>query len=134
MLGINAHINYDLVLTLVDLLEPAWAQLPTRLREARYADHTYVNEVIGRTIDTVQDRVIERLSSSINLADKMLGPIDEWITSQLIKKWRDEVWVNAIQLIETPDEGESKKQRERIEAVTLQRAEAILFKNPLSKD
>ena len=27
LLGINAHINYDLVLTLVDMLEPEWAEL-----------------------------------------------------------------------------------------------------------
>jgi hypothetical protein len=28
LMGVNAHINYDLVLVLVDLLEPEWARLP----------------------------------------------------------------------------------------------------------
>jgi hypothetical protein len=30
LLGINAHINYDLVLTLVDMLKSEWAQLQIR--------------------------------------------------------------------------------------------------------
>ena len=39
LLGINAHINYDLVLTLVDMLEPEWAGLSPEQRGQRYEDH-----------------------------------------------------------------------------------------------
>jgi hypothetical protein len=57
LLGINAHINYDLVLTLVDMLEPGWAQLSSLQRARRYTDHCRVNAVIGRTVDVVQERL-----------------------------------------------------------------------------
>ena len=47
MIGVNAHINYDLVLALYDLLEPDWNQLSETDREKRYEDHCKVNEIIA---------------------------------------------------------------------------------------
>lgn len=127
MLGVNAHINYDLVLTLVDMLEDEWSQLSTEERSRRYTDHCYVNFVIGRTIDTVQDTVIEQLAPQMDIVDKMLGPIDEWLTARLISNWRDEVWHNAIQILDTPDSETCDELRRHIEQTTLERADAILL-------
>jgi hypothetical protein len=84
MLGVNAHINYDLVLTLVDMLENEWPHLSPAQREARYVDHSHVNQVIGSTIDTVQDEVICRLAPAFSLLDQALGPVDEWVTRRMI--------------------------------------------------
>jgi hypothetical protein len=58
LLGVNAHINYDLVLTLVDLLADEWGQHSPALRQGRYADHCQINQIIGQTIDSVQDQVL----------------------------------------------------------------------------
>lgn len=129
MLGVNAHINYDLVLTLVDMLEDEWAGLSSAQRSRRYTDHCHVNFVIGRTIDTVQDTVVATLAPQMDIVDKMLGPIDEWLTSQLISHWRDEVWHNAIQLLDTPDTEKCDQLCRRIEQNTLTRAEAILLED-----
>jgi hypothetical protein len=60
LLGVNAHINYDLVLTLVDLLEPEWKQLSAEQCQQRHSDYCHVNEIISLTIDIVQDDVLER--------------------------------------------------------------------------
>jgi len=128
LLGINAHINYDLVLTLVEMLEPEWRKLATHQREERYADHCHVNDIIRRTIDTVQDDVVEHYSPALDVVDKMLGPIDEWLISRLIADWRDQVWDEAIHLIETTDPDERQRLREQIEAATLKRADVILLK------
>lgn len=127
LLGVNAHINYDLVLTLVDMLEGDWSRLSGAQRSRRYADHCHVNFVIGRTIDTVQDTVIEKLAPQMDIVDKMLGPIDEWLTSRLISRWRDEVWHNAIRLLDTPDTEKCDQLCARIEKTTLERADAILL-------
>ena len=131
LLGVNAHINYDLVLTLVDVLEREWAGLPTSHRARCYADHCHVNDVIGRTIDAVQDRVIERLTPAMDLVDKLLGPLDEWMISRLITRWRDEVWGQAVQLMETPEPGERERLRRQVEAASLRRANAILLDGSL---
>lgn len=107
LLGVNAHINYDLVLTLVDLLKPEWADLSTSQRSWRYSDHCKVNEVIGRTTDAVQDQIIGPGMPFMDWIDKLLGPIDEFLISHLISHWREAVWQNATHLLEM-NEGSEK--------------------------
>ncbi|MBK8434161.1 MAG: hypothetical protein IPL28_24010 [Chloroflexi bacterium] len=88
MLGINAHINYDLVLVLVDMLEGEWAGLDTAARLRRYEDHCHVNEIIQRTMDVVQDDVVRHHAPFMGVVDVLLGPLDDFCT---ITDWRDEV-------------------------------------------
>lgn len=128
MLGVNAHICYDLVLTLVDLLEPEWAGLDRAWRDRRRADHRRVNHVIARTVDAVQDTVVERFSPRLDLLDQALGPVDEWLASQLIRHWREGVWSSAVQMLETPDRAARESLRVDVERIALRRADAILLR------
>ena len=127
IMGVNAHINYDLVLTLVDMLDPEWERLSEIERNLRYADHRHVNDIIGRTVDTVQDTVIEPRSPAMDIVDKVLGPIDEWVASRMIAHWRDEVWDRAVNMLETADPDERENLRLQTETTALKRAGAILF-------
>ena len=104
LLGVNAHINYDLVFTLVDMLEPEWQGLSPEQRTHRYNDHCRVNNIIGRTIDAVQDQVLEPGMPLMDLVDKLLGPVDEFLISHLISNWREDVWQNAAELLGTGSE------------------------------
>lgn len=126
MLGVNAHINYDLVLTLADLLEPEWAALDAEQRRQRYADHSHVNLVIARTIDTVQDQVITRLTPAFFVVDRLLGRVDEWSTARLINVWRDTVWHRAVEILDSPGVSARAAIRHHVEEVTLRRAHTIL--------
>ncbi|MCB9444430.1 MAG: hypothetical protein H6669_09355 [Ardenticatenaceae bacterium] len=126
-LGVNAHINYDLVLTLVDLLQDGWAQLSPPQRELRYHDYCVVNDIIGRTIDTVQDEVVERWSPAMDVVDKTMGRLDEWLVLRLISNWREHVWQQAVRMMELPDEQTTLRQQ--VEMETRQRADAVLLKN-----
>lgn len=128
LLGVNAHINYDLVLTLVEMLEPEWRKLAPLQREERYTDHCHVNHVIGQTIDAVQDEVVEDYSPLLDVVDKLMGRIDEWLISHLITDWRDEVWDEAIHMLETADADERQRLRQHIEEAALKRANVILLK------
>ncbi len=128
MLGVNAHICYDLVLTLVDLLEPEWAGRDGEWRDRRRADHRRVNHVIARTVDAVQDTVVERFSPRLDLLDQALGPVDEWVASQLIRRWREGVWRSAVQLLETPTPEARAALLADVEAAALGRADAILLR------
>lgn len=98
-LGINAHINYDLAFALADVLDD-WDLLDDPRRNHRHSDHDAVNLIIARTVDVVQSQVVEPLSPAMGLLDRMLGPIDEWAFSRLIADWRDEVWHDAVDLVE----------------------------------
>lgn len=125
LLGINAHINYDLVFTLDDMLRPEWTALSQPQRAARYADHCRVNEVIGRTIDAVQDHVLEPAMPVMDYIDRWLGPIDEMLISGLIARWREAVWSNALRLVGTNDEQLRAQLIRELEEETLKKAEFI---------
>lgn len=120
MLGVNAHINYDLVLALMDLLEPEWRWLSSDQREERHADHQRVNDIIGQTIDAVQDEVIEPGMPVMDLIDRLLGPIDEYLVSRLIADWRERVWRNALELLEMDDSQERLRLIKQVEEDAMQ--------------
>ncbi len=105
LLGVNAHINYDLVLTLVDVLSPEWNNLDEIQREQRYHDHDRVNTIISATIDAVQDEVIEPAMPIMDFVDNVFGGLDEYLISKMIRSWRQNVWEHAIQLLNMDGEG-----------------------------
>jgi hypothetical protein len=120
MLGVNAHINYDLVLTVVDMLKPEWETLSGNQRAERYADHCTVNNIIGRTIDAVQDDVLAPAMPVMSLVDRLMGPVDEYLISRLITQWRDGVWHSAVRLLQADEAGEQVRLLQQVEERSLQ--------------
>lgn len=125
-LGVNAHINYDLVLTVVELLEAEWAALSPDERTRRYQDFIQVNDIIGRTVDAVQDTVVEAFTPRLDLLDRLLGPVDEWLVSKMIGQWREEVWQTAVILLNTPTPAEREPIHKEMEARALKIARMLL--------
>jgi hypothetical protein len=125
MLGINAHINYDLVFALEDMLRPNWQDLSLRQRTERYEDHSRVNQVIADTMDAVQDNVVERFAPRMDLVDDGLGPLDEWLASKLISIYRDRVWQQTIRRLQASNADEADQLRGMVEKAALQRARSI---------
>lgn len=128
LLGVNAHINYDLVFTIFDMLNEHWVNLSPEDIQRRYQDHCHVNEVIYRTIDAVQDDVVERHSSAMDIIDKVFLTLDEWLLYRLICGWREQVWQDATQLMQCT-ELEAPDVRRLVEYRAVQRGEAILLKH-----
>lgn len=126
VLGINAHINYDLMFALADLLQPEWGQASPETRQSRYLDHCHVNEIIYQTVDEVQDQVIERYEKGWNLVDTLMGPVDEWAISWLISRWREEVWQNTVRYLETPQAEAKAAITTQVETIAADRARTIL--------
>ena len=126
LLGMNAHINYDLVLTLDDLLRPEWADLDGASRLRRRDDHRGVNEVIAETIDVVQDTVVERHEPLMDWVDRLLGPVDEYLLSTLVSRWREEVWETAVRFLDHPSPEAREVLRRQLEERVLERGELLL--------
>lgn len=101
-LGINAHINRDLPLALVDVLDD-WADLGPADRARRHADHMRVNDVIAETIDEVQRDIVAVRAPAMAVLDAALGPLDEWLISRMIRSWRDDTWMAATRILEGAD-------------------------------
>jgi hypothetical protein len=125
LLGVNAHINYDLVFTLVDLLQPEWQGLSDLGRAGRYSDHCHVNDVIGRTIDAVQDQILEPATPALDWIDRLFGSLDERLVSHLIAQWREEVWRNAVRLLDERDSSEQVRLVREIEQDALRNGKRI---------
>jgi hypothetical protein len=126
LLGVNAHINFDLTFALVDMLEGEWENLSPAHRQDRFADHCLVNKVIYRTIDVVQDQIIEPRDPGMRILDELLGPVDEWAVSSLIRAWRDQVWRDAVALLESDGPAQILDHQNRIEKQAVELGRMIL--------
>lgn len=126
LLGINAHINYDLVLALVDMLEPEWQSLAPQEQKQRYQDHRHVNDIIAATIDCVQQQVVAPNARWTGAVDWMLGPLDEHAAARLIRQWREEVWRQAMGMLAAADQDERADLRRLLAAQSLERGQQIL--------
>lgn len=128
LLGVNAHINYDLVLTLRDLLQDEWPNLPEAERLCYYRDYCHVNAIIRSTIDAVQDDVLEPAQPAMRIVDDLMGRMDEWLLGQLVTHWRDNVWKNAGLLLTAVPADAQARVVQNVENRALERAEAIMGK------
>ncbi|MCC6413159.1 MAG: hypothetical protein IT270_15965 [Saprospiraceae bacterium] len=126
LLGVNAHINYDLPLALYDCLHHDWPLFDETKRKIRKDDHEAVNQIICDTIDMVQDTVVEPLSPAMSVVDRLMGRMDEWLLSQLITGWRHDVWHVTQTLLEAPDEAGRETIRQDQERRVLERAESLI--------
>lgn len=91
LLAMNAHINHDLPLSVA-----ATGPSPSVL-----ADYRRFNDVLEANIDAVQDLVTGQFLQSGSLAakgDRWLGGLDEALTNQAIRSWRDTAWTNGVAL------------------------------------
>ena len=108
LLGVNAHINHDLALALVEAtIDPD--------RPKRRADHTAVNESIRRATDPVQEAVTSYYAPALKRFDRFFGRIDEELTSFSIDKARLAAWISAVSLTNARDETERTEVRGSIE-------------------
>lgn len=84
-LGINAHINYDLALTLLDVgLDPN--------RSGKYRDHTIINSVLARLVDIQQDALADLYAPGITRVDEVLGRLDEQFSHLTLREGREQAW------------------------------------------
>jgi hypothetical protein len=127
LMGVNAHINYDLVLTLYDILHPEWTELQEDQKRCRFQDHCRVNDVITATIDKVQDEILLVEDPKMGWLDSGMGRLDEYLISYLISDWREDVWDNAQQMINISNPNELEEFRKNLEEDVLVTGSRISF-------
>jgi len=127
LLGVNAHINFDLVLATTDMLRPEWDALTAAQRAERRADYTHVNHVIGVTVDAVQDQVLDPAMPIMAAIDRALGPLDEMLISHLIATWREGVWQHTLNLLAARDAAAQARVIGHVEAEALRLGNLIMI-------
>ena len=96
LLGINAHITYDLTYALGDVgIDPD--------RDAKRADHDLINAVLARLVQTAQDALVEAYAAvGIAGIDRLLDPLDDRLALLGLKGVREFAWRNAVLRADLP--------------------------------
>ena len=96
LLGMNAHINYDLPQALVAVITPGQFGDPALLAR-READHRAIDAVLAARI-AAEDDELTRLSGPAPALDRLLRPASRRGTQRFLREARRKVWANAIAL------------------------------------
>src|SRR5438105_172914 len=96
LLGMNAHINYDLPQALLAVISDEEFGDPAVLAR-READHRQIDEVLAARVGA-EDEELKHLETSRSLQDRLLEPLNRISTRRLLRESRAKVWANAILL------------------------------------
>jgi Family of unknown function (DUF5995) len=96
LLGMNAHINYDLPQALVAVITDEQFD-DQALLNRREADHRAIDNVLASRV-AAEDDELTAISGPGTLLDRLLRPFNRLGTQRFLREAREKVWVNAIAL------------------------------------
>lgn len=109
LLGMNAHINYDLGPAAASFTSAA--ELP-----GRHADFERVNDVLGALLPKVQ-AALDRYSPMLDVVDRLGARSDEAIAGFSMGVAREEAWFSAQDEVVAPDRARFEDRLDRRVAV-----------------
>ena len=96
LLGMNAHINYDLPQALLAVISDAEFEDPA-VRARREADHRRIDEVLAVRVGA-EDAEVQQLDPARTWQDRALQPANRMATRRFLRESRAKVWANAVEL------------------------------------
>jgi Family of unknown function (DUF5995) len=96
LLGMNAHINFDLPQAIVAVIDDSEFD-DSALLARREADHETIDRVLASRISAEEDELV-RISGPGPLLDRMLRPLSRLGTQRFLRESRKKVWANAFAL------------------------------------
>ncbi|HTJ80300.1 MAG TPA: DUF5995 family protein [Polyangiaceae bacterium] len=118
MLGINAHMRYDLTAVLLG------GFVFDRAKNRR--DFDAVNRVMRLAIDPIQAVLEQRYAPWLEAGDSAALGLDEEITYQRFFAWRSGAWDDAMAVLDGRRDVESVERKVRWRAELLRRAPGLL--------
>lgn len=123
LLGMNAHINYDLSQALVAVITPEEFDDPAVIAK-RSADHRHIDVVLASRVKA-EDEELKKIEppNSRTWLDRALEPLNTLATKRFLKEARTKVWHNARVLDRARRIGDDAYRRrlEELEALSRQR-------------
>jgi hypothetical protein len=95
LLGVNAHINYDLPQALLAVITDAEFGDPSRLARRR-RDHDRIDEILSGRVAAEDVEISARSVRSV--VDRAMRPVNRWAARRFLKEAREKVWANTVQL------------------------------------
>ena len=96
LLGMNAHINYDLPQALLAVITDEEFD-DAALLARREADHRAIDDVLASRV-AAEDDELTRISGPTPLLDRLLRPFNRLGTQRFLREAREKVWANAVAL------------------------------------
>jgi hypothetical protein len=93
LLGMNAHINFDLPQSLVRMIPPADFAAPARVA-LRRRDHERIDGVLAARV-AEEDLALELAGGRRTPFDRLLAPANRVASSLFLRESRRKVWANA---------------------------------------
>lgn len=103
LLGMNAHINYDLPHSL-DATIPR--DLPPEALEPYRLDNAALNTVLAESVPVVQTALADHYDAVLHVLAAAMGRRDEAFATRLIEAWRARAWGTFLVLRTTDAAGE----------------------------
>jgi Family of unknown function (DUF5995) len=103
LLGMNAHINYDLPQAIVAVISDAQFD-DAALVARRAADHRAIDGVLASRV-AAEEGELARLSGPAPLLDRVLAPLNRLGTQRFLREARQKVWANATALSRARQQG-----------------------------
>jgi hypothetical protein len=95
LLGINAHINYDLPQALLAVISDAEFHDPAVL-DRRRRDHERIDRVLSARVAAEDHELATR--SARSLLDRLLQPLNQSASKRFLREARQKVWHNTAEL------------------------------------
>jgi hypothetical protein len=132
LLGMNAHINYDLPRALLAVISDAEFADPAVIAR-READHTRIDEVLASRVGAED---AELAAAGRSLTDTVLQPLNRLATKRLLRESRRKVWANAVALSASrraggADGAEHQRQLAELEELSAARVADLMRPGPV---
>jgi hypothetical protein len=131
LLGMNAHINYDLPQSLVRVIPPEDFASPFLLARRR-RDHHRIDDVLAARVGA-EDVALERAGGRRTALDRLLRPVNRRAARLLLRESRRKVWANtgALHVARLAGPGAYAVRLADLEAVSADRVADLLRPGPV---
>jgi len=135
LLGMNAHINYDLTICTFDIMDrfhdlgqgtdnPVDRTLNQLLRK-RYFDYLLINQIAWESIPKIQDVLTERFSKILGVLNVLSFRFSRPIVQKIIMDHRDRAWTHALLMASSRDPVEVERVKSFIDTLAVRNVHLV---------
>jgi hypothetical protein len=103
LLGINAHVNYDLPQAMLAVISDSDFNNPALLKR-RQRDHERIDAVLASRV-SAEDEELKEAGSGRAAMDRLLTPLNRLGSKRFLREARQKVWRNTLELQRARMEG-----------------------------
>jgi hypothetical protein len=127
LLGINAHVNYDLPQALLAVIPPADFADPDLIARRR-RDHERIDGVLSERV-AAEDAELEQVESGPRrVVDRLLMPANRYASKRFLRESREKVWHNteALHAARTAGDGAYRRRLAELDVLSSARIADLL--------